>query len=188
MNRAAISFEAVFNEYQPKIERYLVRMVGQNEAEDLCQDVFLKIDRGLKSFEGKSSLSTWIYRIATNAAMDKIRSKSYKQKTNEKHFEDLPILHSNTERTSEQNAIRKEMSLCVRGFVEALPEDYRAVLILSEFEELKNKEIAEILGISLENVKIRLHRGKATLKETLQKNCDFYHDEQSILSCDRKQT
>ena len=66
------------------------------------------------------------------------------------------------------------MNDCIQGFIENLPEDYRTVLILNEFEGLKNKEIAEILEISLAAVKIRLHRARERLKNELRENCDSY--------------
>lgn len=61
------------------------------------------------------------------------------------------------------------------------------VLVLSELEGLTNKEIAEVLDISIENVKIRIYRARAKLKEVLNEGCDFYYNEQNILACDRKQ-
>ena len=73
------------------------------------------------------------------------------------------------------------------GDIDQLPETYRTVLLLSEEEGFKNREIAEILQVSLDNVKIRLHRAKSKLKVSLQNNCDFYLDERSEISCDRKQ-
>ena len=78
------------------------------------------------------------------------------------------------------------MSECVSEYVDRLPPDYRTVLILKELEGFKNNEIAYILQITLENVKARLHRAKARLKEELDDSCDFYHTEEGTLACDRK--
>jgi RNA polymerase sigma-70 factor (ECF subfamily) len=79
------------------------------------------------------------------------------------------------------------MNECIREFIEKLPPNFRAVMVLSEIEGLKNSEIADILGISLDNVKIRLHRARAGLKKKLQEGCSFYQDERNTLACDRKQ-
>ena len=79
------------------------------------------------------------------------------------------------------------MSECVNEFIDNLPHDYKTVIVLSELEGLANKEIAEILGISINNVKARLHRARAELKKALNEGCDFYHDERNTLACDRKQ-
>jgi DNA-directed RNA polymerase specialized sigma24 family protein len=74
-----LQFSDIYSEFHEKVSRYLERMVGKNDAEDLTQEVFLKINKGLKDFKGKSSLSTWVYRIATNAALDKMKSRSYRE-------------------------------------------------------------------------------------------------------------
>jgi RNA polymerase sigma-70 factor (ECF subfamily) len=87
----------------------------------------------------------------------------------------------------DQKIIRDEMSDCIREFVDRLPTDYRTVLILNELEGFTNNEIAEILQLSLDATKIRLHRARAKLKEQLKSGCDFYHDDRSELACDRKQ-
>jgi RNA polymerase sigma-70 factor (ECF subfamily) len=76
------------------------------------------------------------------------------------------------------------MQSCIREFVDRLPEDYRTIIILNELEGFTNRELADILQISLTATKIRLHRARAQLKQ----GCDFYHDEQSELACDRKQS
>jgi RNA polymerase sigma-70 factor (ECF subfamily) len=87
----------------------------------------------------------------------------------------------------DQKIIRDEMSECVREFVDRLPTDQRTVLILNELEGFTNKEIADILQISLDAAKIRLHRARTKLKKALADGCDFYHDDRSELACDRKQ-
>ena len=78
------------------------------------------------------------------------------------------------------------MNECIRGIVESLPDNYRSVLVLSEFEGLTNTEIAEVAGISLDTVKIRLFRARARLKKELEAKCNFYHDDRNELACDRK--
>ena len=181
-------FQEIFYTYQPKIQRYLTRMVGETEAEDLTQEVFVKIGQGLKSFRGLSSLSTWIYKIATNTALDKLRSSSFKNRPTmpESELEDLDTWTGEKKPSAEKQTIKKEMNKCIRDFIEKLPENYRSVMVLSEVEGQKGKEIAEILGISLDTVKIRLHRAKTKLKKELQNHCNFYRDEQNEFACDKK--
>jgi RNA polymerase sigma-70 factor (ECF subfamily) len=88
----------------------------------------------------------------------------------------------------DRKVIRDEMSDCIREFVDRLPPDYRTIITLNELEGFSNREIAEILDISLETAKIRLHRARAKLKDSLESGCDFYLDESSELACDRKQS
>jgi RNA polymerase sigma-70 factor (ECF subfamily) len=86
----------------------------------------------------------------------------------------------------ETTAIRDEMSACISEFVARLPENYRAVMILSELEGFTNGEIAAILGLTLDTVKIRLHRAREKLRKDLETGCSFYRDERAELACDRK--
>ena len=80
------------------------------------------------------------------------------------------------------------MNECIREFIDRLPMDYRTVILLSEIKELKNQEIADILGISIDTTKIRLHRARAKLKEIFEQGCNFYHDQGGKLACDRKKS
>jgi len=71
-------FDDIYIEFQPKLYRYFVRLAGESDAEDLTQETMVKVNRGLERFRGESSLSTWIYSIATNVARDRFRSASHK--------------------------------------------------------------------------------------------------------------
>ncbi|MHC4344615.1 MAG: sigma-70 family RNA polymerase sigma factor, partial [Planctomycetota bacterium] len=150
---------------------------------------------GLKDFKGESRLYTWIYRIATNAALDRLKSRSFRkdsqavslsgsEEQEAAELRDASIQAKSL--TAEREAIRKEMTECIREFVDKLPENYRTVIILSELKDLKNQDIADILGTSLDAVKIRLHRARAKLKEVFEAGCTFYEDENDGLACDRK--
>jgi len=192
MNKSKLEFDDVYNEFHEKIGRYVERMVGKDEAEDVTQEVFVKVDKGMEGFKGESSLSTWIYKIATNAALDKIRSRSFQEGAKRVSL-DAPGDETGgegicveTSLTAEREAIRNEMNECIREYVDKLPENYRTVIILSELKDLKNQDIAEVLGISLDTVKIRLHRARARLKEEFEAGCEFYRDEDNELACDRK--
>jgi RNA polymerase sigma-70 factor (ECF subfamily) len=196
MEKNKLEFSDVYNEFREGIRRYLERMVGKGDAEDLTQEVFIKVDKGLNDFKGDSKLSTWVYRIATNTALDKLRSRSFREDKKKVRLDPAvetegdeanKMLAAQTNLTAQREVIRKEMTECIREFVDRLSEDYRTVIILSELKDLKNQEIAEILGISLDAVKIRLHRARARLKAEFEAGCDFYHDEDG-LACDRKKT
>lgn len=193
MGDSTQDFNIIYDSYHPRISRYLTRLVGQSEAEDLTQEVFVRVGKGLKDFRGDAKLSTWIYRIATNVAKDKLRSRAFREtganqsiSPDEAPIEDVDALTGEKKPSVERTAIRKEMSSCVHDYIDGLPEKYRTVVTLSEVEELTNPEIAEVLGLTIETVKIRLHRGRAKLKEKLETGCDFDRDEEDILVCDRK--
>lgn len=187
-------FKKIYDAFQPKILKYLKRLVNNFEAKDLTQEVFMKVSKSIKTFRKESSLSTWIYRIATNTALDRLRSPDYKHmhtespsaSENRTETEDMNLWTGKKTTPIDQQLIRKEMNECIRGLVEKLPEEYRAVLVLAEFEGLKNSEIAEILGITIATVKIRLHRARAKMKNELEGHCSFYRDERNELACDKK--
>lgn len=144
----------------------------------------------LDNFKGDSQISTWIYRIATNAAMDKLRNKSRENIDTGNNLygtaEEEAEQAVDPSASAEQAVIKKEMNNCIRDIVESLPETYRVTLLLSELKEFSNREIAEITGTSLETVKIRLHRARRELKKRLSLQCEFYRDERNEFACDRK--
>ena len=187
-----MEFKEIYADFQPKILNYLSRLIGPGEAEDTAQEVFTKVSRSLDSFKGQSKLSTWIYRIATNTAIDKMRSSGHKHTAVQIPLDDgtgiekTPPGIGAPDTPTDQKVIRREMSECVREYVDRLPPDHRTVLILKELEGFKNREIATILDISLENVKVRLHRARGRLKQELAEGCDFYLNEEGTLACDRK--
>lgn len=189
-----IDFNQVYEEFHPKIFHYLSRLTNPHEAEDIAQEVFEKVNRSLRNFKGDSKLSTWLYRIATNTAIDRMRTPSFKRSSEHTSLdegtgaEDRNVWSGHTKTHIDQTVIRKEMSECVREFIDRLPSDYKTVILLSEIEGFKNREIADVLQISVDTVKIRLHRARARLKKELDEGCTFYYNEQDILACDRKQS
>ncbi|UCG78466.1 MAG: RNA polymerase sigma factor [Nitrospirota bacterium] len=183
-------FESIYKEFYPGVLRYVSRMTSPEEAEDLTQDIFIKVDRSLAGFKGESSLSTWIYRIATNTCLDRLRSTSRKLtdpiSVSELEAVDRDAWADERPPDTDEELVRTEMSDCIREFVGRLPDDYKTVMLLSRLEGMKSAEIAEILDVTLATVKIRLHRGGALLKRELEKGCDFYNDRQRGLSCVKK--
>jgi RNA polymerase sigma-70 factor (ECF subfamily) len=180
-----LEFQNIYEAYQPKLLRYLTRLVGATEAEDLTQEVLIKVNEAWLTFRGNSKVSTWIYRIATNAALDRLRSPSYKRVLDncsvnvETELDDQSAWTKENTPPVEQQIFRQEMNACIGSFIQKLPENYRVVLVLSEFEGRKDSEIAETLGISLNTAKIRLHRAKEKLKEELSAHCEAYWIEEN---------
>ena len=187
MNTSDFDFESIHDQFRPRVLRYLARLLGEAEAEDVTQSVMLKVNEGLSGFRGDSSVSTWIYRIATNAARDRLRQKRIEPPTDTGYEFDEDDLPPAAESVSiETTAIREEMSACIREFVDRLPGNYKTVVILSELEGFKNDEIAAILGLTVHTVKIRRHRAREKLRKDLEAGCTFYRDERAAFACDRK--
>ena len=174
-------FAAVFAEYERPIYNYLLRMTqNQVEAEDLTQETFIRVHRSLPTFRGDSSLSTWLYRIATNVSLDHFRRGTTQKAKITLTFEEAKPggeWADEVPASPEQRAAQSEMSACVERFIQRLPPDYRAALVLHDLQGLKNREIAEALDIPLSTVKIRLHRARKMLRESLDAGCNTGHDE-----------
>ncbi|HWR58317.1 MAG TPA: sigma-70 family RNA polymerase sigma factor [Thermodesulfovibrionales bacterium] len=191
---AGFEFQDIHETFHKKVYRYLKRLVGEQDAEDLTQEVFVNISRSLDTFRGEAKLSTWIYRIATNVARDRLRSPSLRFIDQEEStfdsfeddWEDRDSWSGEKVLSIDQQLVRKEMNECIRDIIDRLSENYRTVIVLSELEELSNHEIAEILQVSLDTVKIRLHRARERLKKELESHCTFYHNERNELACDRR--
>ncbi len=188
-------YHEIDQKFRPRIRRYMSRLAGEHEADDLTQEVLLKVSKALEGFRGDAQVSTWIYRIATNTALDRLRSRSYNEgaKTTSLDDDDTAkavaiefIKHDKNSPRIDDKLIQKEMNSCIRGIIMDLPLDHRTALILSEYEELENGEIASILETSLETIKIRLHRARKKLKKEFETHCNFYHNDQNDLCCDRK--
>jgi RNA polymerase sigma-70 factor (ECF subfamily) len=177
VNYSQLDFEKIYDDYQPKILRYLSRLIDDSEAEDLTQEVFVKVSRALETFRGESQLSTWLYRIATNAAIDKMRSAAFRQDAqagpldDSSETQDKELWTGDGTPSLEQILLQKERYRCFASFVKDLPVNYRLIVMLSEIEELTCYEIADVLGLSQDVVKIRLHRGRARLFQELKAHC-----------------
>ena len=110
-------FDDLYQEFQPKVFRYFARLVGDDDAQDLAQETLIKVNRGLESFRGESSISTWIYRIATNVLRDRLKSASFKQNSatmalpeDMGSVEDEQVWSGEKTRTIEEITIRKEVN------------------------------------------------------------------------------
>ena len=178
-------FEDVAQELSGPLRRYLERLVGNRAtADDLLQDTLLKIARGLPEFEGRSSVKTWAFTIATRVATDHFRRpQSRAQMVEIDDTEPTQVLDAEID----QRLVIDEMSSCVREVIDSLPEDYRTALVLHDLEGQTAAEVAEISGCSIATAKIRIHRARRRLKQALDQECRFYRDADNVFRCDRKQ-
>lgn len=195
MKESDLEFKKIHDMYRQKIFRYLSNLIDEYEAEDLTQEVFARVSKNLETFRGESQISTWIYRIATNLAIDRIRyctlpfvdlhnRAEITSLDADDNIEDINIWTGEKPYSAEQKLIRIEMSECIRSCLENLPECFRVVLVLSESEGFKNRDISKIMGITLDTVKIRLHRARLLLRKEIEKNCRLFRDERNELACE----
>lgn len=148
---------------------------GDAFADDCVQEAFLKAFQKIGGFEGRSSLKTWLHRITVNEALMKLRVL---KRLDERPIDLLmPEFDQNACRieapwpslaTAEEILQRKQTRALVISKIHELPDDYRIVLLLRDIEELDTAEVAEVLGITPGNVKVRLHRARSALKKLLE--------------------
>lgn len=181
----------IWDEFSGPLKRYIFKRVANAEdAEDILQEVFLKLHNNLKNLEDEKKIHAWIYTITRNTITDYYRKNSR-----------LPELTELDENISENNSLELTASLeiaaCLQGMINNLPEKYKEVILLFEFEKLTQKEISEKLGITVSAVKSRVQRGRKILKEMLLGCCqlefdslghviDYEHKENNCRFCKKK--
>lgn len=189
LSSAELSSAELFSSYRTRIRRYIGTMVRDpDDADDLTQDVFVQAHRRLGSLRDPDAAVSWLYRIATNLAYDRFRKWSRQPTARLLDLADEAEARPAAEHDSEPSVGRvleqAEMSGCVRRYLDELSDSYRNAILLHDLEGLTNVEIAEMLGISLDAVKIRLHRARRELERALAAHCDFSHDEQGVFVCE----
>lgn len=162
------SFEELVRRYQRPIAAYVYRMVGNYEsALDLTQEIFIKVYNSLSRYRSEFKFSTWIYKIAHNAAVDHLRRSSTREQSlvagTESDSYDLPIESGNL--TPEQESERKERRGEIESVVRALPANYRELIILRHSQDLSYEEIVEVTGLPLGTVKNRLFRAREMMRQ-----------------------
>lgn len=172
------AFEELVKKYEQKIYNLALRLTSNpEEVGDILQETFLKAYRSLNSFKGEANFSTWLYRIAMNIAL--MRKRKEKGKIFESLDRILPTaegeLHKEIPDWStnpEAEIENKEVRNILTDALASLPDDYRAVLVLRDIQNLSNKEVSEILKLSIPTVKSRLHRARLFLRNEVSK---YFH-------------
>ena len=162
------SFEELVRRYQRPISAYVYRMVGNYEsALDLTQEIFIKVYASLRRYRSEFKFSTWIYKIAHNAAVDHLRRSSTREQslmnTSDGDQFELPIESGRL--SPEQESERKERRVEIESVVRALPSNYRELIILRHSQDLTYEEIVEVTGLPLGTVKNRLFRAREMMRQ-----------------------
>lgn len=166
------SFEELIGRYSEKAFHLATRLTRSHEdAEEVLQDVFVTVYRKIAGFEGKSSFSSWLYRVTVNASLMKLRKRKQDQSIS---LEDVAPQIKNTlvARNSDQieadrSASRNELKAALEKAIERLPDDYRPVYVLRDIDGLTSREVGKILNLSVPAVKSRLHRSRMMLRRKL---------------------
>lgn len=177
--------------YRPQIRRHLLAMVHEAEAaEDLTQETYGRALARLDTLRDPTAGLAWLYRIATNTALDRFRRKA----PSTVPFDDVVTERVEAAATQERLGIslieealeRSEMSACIQDYLKELPDDYRVAILLHDVHGLTNPEVAQLVGCSLPTAKIRVHRAHERLLAALQGACEFHFDDRGVLVCGRR--
>lgn len=167
----------LFEAYADPIYRLAIQLVGDpSAAEDVVQETFISAITHREGFEGRSKLSSWLYRIAYNAALGKLRAKHEEPLPEEEPDDDsptpLPRSLVDWELTPEQLQANGEAADYMEKAIESLPLKYRVVFFLRDMEDQSTEQTAEVLGLTETAVKVRLHRARLALREKLSEYFD----------------
>ncbi len=166
------AFRRLIERYEERVTRLLMRFVRDRFAvEDLLQEVFVKVFRKLHTFNQDSALYTWIYRISVNAATDHLDRQGRRRL---RLVEDLTVVERDDREAGHGGAaeplLEEEMRRVTREVLDTLPEKYRTILILREYQDLSYTEMAETLACSIGTVESRLFRARKRFREALERN------------------
>lgn len=172
----------IYDQYYDRVKIFISRLVKDEWlAEDLIQETFARVQKNIGSVRDPSKFSSWIFRIAYNLCQDSF--KSHKKNNSDSGKPDNspnPFMEMPAQDKLEQ----LQMGACVQEQINLLPEQQRIVLILYDLLDFKHAEIADILEITKENAKVRLHRARKGLRSILEKKCTFEMDGRSVLVCE----
>ncbi|MBI3779533.1 MAG: sigma-70 family RNA polymerase sigma factor [candidate division NC10 bacterium] len=170
------AFEAMFRRYVAQVYRQVFKLIGNEaETEEVVQEVFLAVHQKIRTFRGDSAFSTWLYRLSMNVALTKLRRR---KRTKEVCLDDYlprfqedghhlvrPVFNWGDE--LDLRLEKKELHRLIQEALELLPPMDKAVIVQSDIEGLSNREIGEVLGLSIPAVKARLHRARLFLRGKL---------------------
>lgn len=171
------AFQEIFNRHKSRIVNLSYRFVQSREAaEDIAQDVFIKIYEKRPKFDPKAKFTTWLYRVTVNTSLDFIRKNKFIVRLPNAGAEDPDGKENFLERVGDPNSPspsetvqQKELHVLLRTEIDALPEDLRLPILLYQFENLPYEEIARILGITPKAVERRLYHAKQRLRDKFSK-------------------
>jgi RNA polymerase sigma-70 factor (ECF subfamily) len=160
------SREALYHRYKRRVYALALRIVGAMDAEEVAQEAFIRIFRGLPKFRGDAALSTWIYRLAVNAALSH-RARRAPAGTEARTVEGEPAGDADGQSGVEPATGDAVLRTRLERALERLPAGYRTVVVLHDVEGLEHEEVAAILGCHIGTSKSQLHKARARLREAL---------------------
>jgi RNA polymerase sigma-70 factor (ECF subfamily) len=172
-----------WRELRVPLARFITRRVADpQDAEDVLQDVMLRIHRHSDELADAERISAWVHRIARNAIVDHYRRRAARPELPAGTASDFDEPENGLAEEHDSEALRRELASCLRPLVDRLPEKHREALVLTEFEGLTQIEAARRLGISVSGAKARVQRGRAQLRTLLLDCCHVELDRRGAIT------
>ncbi|MFC6335202.1 RNA polymerase sigma factor SigW [Paenibacillus septentrionalis] len=167
------AFAELVELYQEKLYHMAYRMLNnRQEAEDVVQDTFMRVYNNLERYDDTMKFSTWIYRIATNLCIDRLRKRKpiYSLDAESSEYEGLDgySMIPSDNRTPESELLLSETQRIIHQAIDTLPPKYKTVMILRYIHELSLQEVGDILDMPVTTIKTRVHRGREFLRKKLE--------------------
>ncbi|MEK7465877.1 MAG: RNA polymerase sigma factor [Planctomycetota bacterium] len=161
------AYTLLVERYQQRVVNTVFRYTGDGAgAEDLAQEVFIKIFKARKSWEPVAKFSTWLFRIVTNICLNEIRNRKHRPNVS---LDDNPLLDPGQEDPAAIETSRKELVHAVRKALDSLPENQRMAVVLNKWEDQSYEQIGEAMNLSVPAVKSLLFRARQAMKDQLEK-------------------
>ncbi len=176
LNGDIYAFEKLYKKYQSIVFNVVNRMVGSEDAHDLTQEVFLSVIKSLSKFRYESKFSTWLYSIAKNTCLNRIRCrKRLKEDSLDMLIIDQPGFEIADDSVNIENTIEaNELKMLVNNVLNEMKPEYKMLIVLRDFQQLSYEEISNIMNINLQTVKSRLHRARLSFKEKFKPFVSIY--------------
>lgn len=164
------AYTLLVQRYQQRVVNTVYRYTGDGPgADDLAQEVFIKVFKARKTWQPVAKFSTWLFRIVTNLCLNEIRNRKHRPGLS---LDDNPLLDPGQDDPALLETSRRELALAVRKALDALPENQRLAVVLNKWEDQSYEQIGEAMNLSVPAVKSLLFRARQAMKESLEKFLD----------------
>ena len=162
--------DCIWEEFSVPLKGFIKkRVTNEQDADDILQEIFIKIHNNIGNLMNENKINAWIYRITRNTITDYYRR-------NHNNFE-ITELPEDLERSIDDDlSANTEIASCLKGMIDSMPENYKQAIVLTEFQNMTQKELSEKMGISISGAKSRVQRARRMLKEMLLGCCHFEFD------------
>ena len=169
MSTSPVTTEEIWELLSGKLRSFFLQQISdQALADDLLQETFIRIHRGVDSLKDQERTSAWVFRIARNVLVDHFRRKNFME----------PLWHEPqiSDEDQDETNMNEQVGDWLRPMLSTLPENYREAVELFELQDVSQQDIADRLGLSLSGAKSRVQRGRQKLKDSLLQCCHFEFD------------